>query len=100
MKPFQLLIAFLSVCLLALGFASTPRFDAVSAMQKLKPEELVAKHLEALGSADERAKVTARVASGSSNYAVNIGGSARLSGSTMLVSAGARFRFGIRFPTP
>lgn len=100
MKSIQLSIAFLFVGSLALGFAIAPRFDAVSAVQKMKPEELVVKHLEAIGSAEARAKVTARVASGSANFIVNIGGAARLSGSAMFVASGARFRFGMRFPTP
>jgi hypothetical protein len=100
MKPVRLSIAFLLVSSLALSLASATHFDEVSAVQKLKPEDLVTKHLEAIGSADARDKITARVASGSANFAVNIGGAARLSGSSMLVSSGPRFRFGMRFPTP
>jgi hypothetical protein len=100
MKSIQLSIAFLFVGSLALGCVIAPRFDAVSAAQKMKPEELVAKHLDAIGSPEARTKVTARVASGSSNFIVNIGGAANLSGSAMFVSSGVRFRLGMRFPTP
>lgn len=100
MKAIQFSIAFLLIGLLALGFAFAPRFDTALAAQKMKPEELVVKHLEAIGSPEARAKVTARVASGSSNFVVNIGGAANLSGSAMFVSSGARFRLGMRFPTP
>jgi hypothetical protein len=100
MKSLQLSISLLSAGLLVFGGAVAPRFYAVSAAQKMKLEELVAKHLEAIGSVEARAKAAARVASGKANFIVNIGGAANLSGSAMFVSAGARFRFGMRFPTP
>lgn len=100
MKSIQPAVAFLFVALLAAGFAVVPRRDTALAAQKMKPEELVAKHLEAIGSAEARAKVTARAASGTSNFSVSIGGAAHLSGSAMFVSAGARLRLGMRFPAP
>ncbi len=51
MKSIQPKVAFLFVALLAAGFAGVPRDDTALAAQKMKPEELVAKHLEAIGSA-------------------------------------------------
>jgi hypothetical protein len=82
------------------GLALAPGFDAVSADEKMKPEELVAKHLASIGSADARAKVTSRTASGAATLIFRVGGAANLTGNTMLVSSGAKFRFGMQFPNP
>lgn len=86
--------------LLTLGLALMPAFDPALAQDKLKPEELVAKHLAAIGSADARAKVTSRTASGASSFIFRVGGAANLTGTAMFVSSGAKFRFGMQFPNP
>lgn len=86
--------------LLVVGLVVVPSPSAGSADEKLKPEELVAKHLDAIGNADARAKAAARVASGSAQFTVRAGGVANLSGKAMFVSSGAKFRFGIMFQTP
>lgn len=76
-------------------------FNAVvSADEKMKPEALVARHLEAIGSAEARAKAVSRVASGSAQFIIRIGGASNLTGNTMFVSSGAKFRFGMKFPMP
>ncbi|MGH9802735.1 MAG: hypothetical protein ACRD82_20400 [Blastocatellia bacterium] len=77
----------------------TPLFDNVSGDEKMKPEELVAKHLDSIGSAEARAKAAARVASGSAQFTIKVGGAANLSGKAMFVSSGAKFRFGMVFQT-
>ena len=77
-----------------------PSPSAGSADEKMKPEELVAKHVEAIGSAEARAKAAARVASGSTQFIVKVGGAANLSGKAMFVSSGVKFRFGMMFQTP
>lgn len=74
-----------------------PLFVRVSADEKMKPEELVAKHLDSIGSAEARTKAAARVASGPSQFFVRIGGAASLPGKAMFVSSGAKFRLGMQF---
>lgn len=76
-----------------------PFFDRVSADEKMKPEELVAKHLDSIGSAEARAKAPSRMASGSTQFVFKIGGAANLTGQAMFVSSGAKFRFGMQFQT-
>ncbi len=85
--------------LFVFGLILSPLFDSVSADEKMKPEELVAKHLDAIGSADARAKVKLRVASGAAQMLMRIGGAANLPGKAMFVSSGVKFRFGMQFPT-
>lgn len=87
-------VAVLSAFLLIHGPGS------VTAEDKMKPEALVAKHLEAIGNADARTKASSRVASGSSQLVVRLNGVSNLSGSTMFVSSGAKFRLGVKFPAP
>jgi len=86
--------------LFVVGLVIVPSPSVGSADEKLKPEELVARHLDAIGNADARAKAASRVASGSAQFTVRVGGVANLSGKAMFVSSGAKFRFGIMFQTP
>lgn len=99
-KPVSTLFIFgLSViCLLACVLMPSPVFDRVSADEKMKPEELVAKHLEAIGNPEAIAKAKLRVASGAAQMLMRIGGAANLPGQAMFVSSGVKFRFGMQFP--
>ena len=90
----KLIFAAVVFCLMLL-----PLFDQVSADEKMKPEELVARHLESIGSADARAKATSRAAGGAAQFIIRIGGSANLAGKAMFVSSDAKFRFGVQFQT-
>ena len=67
---------------------------------KLKPEELVARHLESLGTAEARTAATSRVLSGAVALTSKLGGSGNLQGQTMMASLGPKFRFGTRFNAP
>lgn len=80
--------------------AFAPAFDSPSAEDKLKPEELVAKHLASIGSPEARAQAASRAASGKASMIIRVGGAANLTGNAMFVSSGAKFRFGMQFPTP
>jgi hypothetical protein len=64
----------------------------------IKAEELVAKHLEAIGSADARAAVKTRVVQGAAVYRIVVGGGGRQEGKTGLVSEGQKVRFMVKFP--
>ena len=81
-------------------FSLPPPDSAAAQEQKMTIETLVARHLEAIGAGDARAKVASRVASGKSNFLVRLGGSTNIDGSAMLVSTGPKIRFGMRFPAP
>ena len=67
---------------------------------KLKPEELIARHLEALGNAEARAAATSRVVSGAVNLTSRLGGSGNMTGQAMMASLGGKLRFGTRFNSP
>lgn len=84
---------------LVLGMALMPGSDLVSADEKMKPEELVAKHLDSIGSAEARGKAASRMASGPAQFFFRVGGAANLPGQAMFVSSGGKFRFGMQFQT-
>ena len=81
-------------------FSLLPLDSATAQDQKMTIEILVARHLEAIGTSDARAKVASRVASGKSNFLVRLGGSTNIDGSAMMVTTGPKIRFGMRFPAP
>jgi hypothetical protein len=58
----------------------------VNAQEKLKPEEVVAKHLDALGSAENRAPARSRILAGSSVVALKTGGSGQAEGPATISS--------------
>ena len=82
-------ILLLFVCLL---------FATAAQDKKLKPEELAAKHLAALGTMEARAAAKTRVASGTTKVVNVLGGAGNVEGKGMMVSDGPKFRFGMNFP--
>ena len=91
MKIYSLLVILIAVWLALPGFAQETR---------LKPEELIARHLEAFGNAEVRAAAKSRIVSGSVNLTSKLGGSGNMAGQTMMASVGTKFRFGTRFNSP
>ena len=65
--------------------------------QKLKPEEIVARHLESLGSLDARAAVKSRVAQGGVVTSIRIGGSGQSRGGAVLASQQEKSLIGLIF---
>jgi len=65
--------------------------------QKLTPEEVVAKHLESIGTAEARAAITSRVAQGSSDVTIRIGGHGHAIGGAVMASQGSMSLIGIIF---
>lgn len=63
-----------------------------------KPEELVARHLNSIGSADARAAVKDRVVQGTAVYRILVGGTGKVEGKTGLVSEGHKLRFVVKLP--
>ncbi len=72
--------------------ATPPRDD-----KKLKPEELMARHLEAMGSPEARNAVKWRTVGGAINLTLRLGGAGNVAGEAMMVSTERRFRYGMKF---
>jgi hypothetical protein len=81
-------------------FSSLHRIMAVSAIvaasaapmpaADMKPEDVVAKHLDSIGTADLRA-AKSRIVQGTSLFKIRVGGGGELSGASALVSEGRKF---------
>lgn len=67
------------------------------AAQKLKPEDLVAKHLDSIGTAEARAGISSRVAQGSAAVTIRIGGHGQSAGGAVMASQGRMSLIGIIF---
>lgn len=72
----------------------------VAAEQKLKPEELIAKHLESIGTAEARAAARNRIITGISELTLKQGGSGNLLGSALLASEGNKNLLMMAFDRP
>jgi hypothetical protein len=72
---------------------------SIGVAQKLKPEEVIAKHLESLGSAEARAAVKSRVMQGTVLATVRIGGGGQLKGGAVMASQGPMSLIGLIFGT-
>ncbi|HEV2668714.1 MAG TPA: hypothetical protein VG324_27605 [Blastocatellia bacterium] len=95
--PYRSTIAMLSLSVFC--FYSSIHSNLASAQdKKLTPEELIARHLDSIGTAEARSKASTRVASGETKFIARLGGSANVDGDGMMVSSGAKLRFGIRLP--
>jgi len=67
--------------------------------QKLKVEEVVAKHLESIGGAEARASIQSRLAGGASEVVFRLGGVGTLSGKGQILSEGRKLRMAFAFGT-
>ncbi len=67
--------------------------------QKLKSEDVIARHLAALGSAEARAAAKHRLAMGQVTMVNRVGGSVNIQGEVNLITAGPKLRFAMRFPS-
>jgi hypothetical protein len=61
-------------------------------------DELVAHHLDAVGPAQLRAGAKTRVAQGTAEFRILVGGAGLLEGKSVLVSEGPKFHFMMKFP--
>lgn len=85
-RPEQKILLCLSV--LSLVAASVSLWAA-----DLKPEDLVAKHLDSIGTAQARKDVKSRVVQGGATYRVIVGGSGAIDGKYVFASDGPRSNF-------
>ncbi len=67
--------------------------------RKVKPDELVTKHLDSIGTADARAAARNRVILGNAGVVFKVGASGQLSGTGNLMSEGPMIRLGLIFDT-
>ncbi len=63
--------------------------------EKLKPEDVVAKHLASLGTSEKRAAIKTRTAEGTSALKIIIGGSGETDGRAAFLSDGLKYRIGL-----
>src|SRR5262249_58746401 len=87
-------ISYLSLLLLALG--SGPMASAAKD-EKLKPEELIAKHLESIGPAEKRKAIKTRATAGTAQVVFRVGGNGDLSGKGNILSDRPSFWMGFYF---
>jgi len=72
----------------------------LSAAQKIKPEDVVAQHLESIGSAKARAAITSRIISGTSQVIFRTPPPGQAIGRAVLASEGVKSLVGMSFPSP
>ena len=65
--------------------------------EKMKPEELVAKHLESIGTADARASAGGRVINGTAVATFRVGGHGQTQGKAIMASSGPMNMIGMAF---
>jgi hypothetical protein len=69
-----------------------------SRAQKLKPEDVVARHLESIGPAEKRNAVKTRATAGTVEIAMRVGGTANITGKGNVISEGIASRLAYAFP--
>jgi hypothetical protein len=68
--------------------------------QKLKAEEVVARHLGSIGSAEARASIQNRLASGIAEAVLRLGGQGTINGKGQMLSEGRKIRMALEFGSP
>jgi hypothetical protein len=63
-----------------------------------KPEEIVAKHLDSIGTAQARSAAVSRVVEGKAEFKMLVGGGGTLDGKSVLVSQGDKVQLMMKFP--
>lgn len=80
--------------ILCLGLLAFPFFCFAA---ELKPEDLIAKHLDSIGTAEARKSVKSRVVQGTAQYKILVGGAGTLDGKAVMVSEGDKLRLLFKF---
>ena len=86
--------------LLAIACALLLAASAKSPAQKMKPEEVVTRHLESIGSAKERGAIKTRIISGTSQVVFHTTPVGQAVGRAVLASEGIKNLIGMSFPSP
>src|SRR2546421_12760528 len=74
--------------------------DGSQVAQKLTSDDVIARHLEAIGSAKSRAAITTRIISGTSQVIFRTTPAGQAVGKAVLASEGMKNLFGMSFPSP
>ena len=96
LRPKLAAIGFLSIALTLLSLVN----PSLSATDPMTPEELVAKHLESIGTAKARAAVTSRIIAGNSLVNFRSPPPGQASGRAVLASEGLKSLIGMSFASP
>ena len=89
-------ITFLAIALLVHPSIKSPS----SAPERMKPEEIIARHLESIGSAKARAAVKTRIMVGTSQVVFHTTPVGQAAGRVVLASEGDKSLLGMSFPSP
>ena len=96
MRSRYLLVNLVVCCCLLASFY----YPRVHADEKLKPEDIIAKHLEAIGSPEDRASVKTRLIIGTSKYVRHGTGGGTAEGRAVLASENEKYMLGMKFGVP
>jgi hypothetical protein len=88
----------LTVCATALGLLAPHPASVASADEKMRAEEVVAKHLDSIGTAEARRAVNNRVVVGTTTFSYRAKGVGRTTGRVVLASEGVKSLIGMEFP--
>src|SRR5258708_25621781 len=92
---------FLTVAwLLSVGCVLLVAAPSTCPAQKLKPEDIVTRHLESIGSATERGAIKTRIISGTSQVVFRTTPVGQAVGRAVLASDGVKNLIGMSFPSP
>lgn len=92
--------SYITSVIICLCLLSSSQIALVKADEKIKPEELVAKHLNSIGSAEERAGVKTRIIIGVSKYIRRGPGGGSTEGRAVLASENEKNMIGMKFGVP
>ncbi len=93
-------MVFVAICLIVCSNFPVAIGSPIAAQdKKLTPEELIALHLNSLGSSEARAAAADRKVSGTVRMLNRVGPAADIQGPTMLISSGAKLRCVMQFPS-
>ena len=94
----SMLVPFLFITMFLIAL---PAYQGKAAAQdKMKPEEIVAKHLESMGSVEQRAPSRSRTAMGTSLMNLRSGGTGQANGPAIIVSKGNAMLINATFESP
>lgn len=92
------LVLILVVCATALGLLTPRAASVASADEKMRAEDVVAKHLDSIGTAEARRAVNNRVVMGTTKFSYRARGVGQTAGRVVLASEGTKSLMGMEFP--
>lgn len=92
------LVLILTVCAAALALLTPYPASVVSADEKMRAEDVIARHLDSIGTAEARRAVNNRVIMGTTKFSYRAKGVGQTEGRVVLASEGAKSLMGMEFP--